>query len=426
MARGQSDVGRAGGPGSVDQSPARHGRGVFFGWKVVAAAFVLAVFAWGIGFYGPGVWLHALHAREGWPLSLIAAAITLHFLASGLMVCWLPALHRRLGLVATTRAGAVASAFGAASWALATEPWHLVPAALLTATGWSVHGGAAINAVVAPWFDRRRPAALSLAYNGASAGGVLFTPPWAALIAWLGFGAAGAAVAVATLLVVWPLAGIWLRPTPAGMGLHPDGADAPPPPRPPPPREARPLWRQGRFRSLSLSFALGLTAQIGLLTTLFSILAPALGTAGAGLALSLATACAVLGRTAVGTLLPGGADRRLAGVLNFLLQAVGSAVLALAAGEGAAPLLAGVVLFGLGIGNLLSLPPLIAQGEWPAEEVARVVAMVTAVNQAFYAFGPALFGAALDGFGAAAPPLLAALLQVAAACVLAAGRRRRS
>ncbi len=47
----------------------------FFGWQVVAAAFVLAVFAWGVGFYGPGVYLHALHAREGWSLSLISAAM---------------------------------------------------------------------------------------------------------------------------------------------------------------------------------------------------------------------------------------------------------------------------------------------------------------------------------------------------------------
>jgi hypothetical protein len=44
---------------------------MFFGWKVVAAAFVVAVFAWGIGFYGPPVFLHALHAGRGWPVSMI-------------------------------------------------------------------------------------------------------------------------------------------------------------------------------------------------------------------------------------------------------------------------------------------------------------------------------------------------------------------
>lgn len=396
---------------------------VFFGWQVVAAAFALAVLAWGVGFYGPGVYLHALHAREGWSLSLISAAITLHFLASAMLVGRLPALHRRFGLVAVTRAGAVASALGVVLWAGAASPWQLVPAALLTAIGWSTHSGAAINAIVSAWFDRRRPAALSLAYNGASAGGIVFTPLWAALIAWLGFGGAAIAVGLGLLLVLWPLAGRWFRPTPATMGLHPDGAAAPPAPRALV-RSEGPLWRQGRFRSLSIAFAIALTAQMGLLTTLFSILAPPLGPQGAGFALSAATACAILGRTAVGVLLPAGADRRLVGVGNFLMQAVGSALLALAAGEQVALLLAGTLLFGLGIGQLLSLPPLIAQAEWPAAEVAQVVALVTAVNQAFYAFGPGLFGAALDAWGPVAPPLLAGALQVLAAAILVAGARR--
>jgi len=397
------------------------GRERFFGWQVVAACFVLAVLAWGVGFYGPGVYLHALHAREGWSAGLVSGAITLHFLASAAIVTRLPALHRRFGAVAVTRAGALASALGVLGWSTAAAPWQLVPAALLTAIGWSAHSGAAINALLSPWFDRRRPAALSLAFNGASMGGVLFSPLWAGLIAWLGFAGAGLVVAVLLLAVVWPMAGRWFGATPAALGLHADGATTAPPPRPPaePPR---PLWRQPGFRSLSLGFALGLTAQIGLLATLFAILAPALGTTGAGLALSLATACAVAGRTAVGALMPAGMDRRLIGVLNFAVQIAGSIALALAAGRDPLLLIGGVVLFGLGIGQLLSLPPLIAQQEWPPEQVGRVVAMVTAVNQAFYAFGPALMGAALDAWGPAAPPLIALALQGVAAGVLA-GRR---
>jgi MFS family permease len=394
----------------------------FFGWQVVVAAFVLALFSWGINFYGPSVFLHALHAREGWSLSLISAAITLHFLASAALVAWLPALHRRFGLVPVTRAGMLACSVGVLGWGFAAAPWHLVPAALLTACGWAVTSGAAINALVAPWFDRRRPAALAMAYNGASAGGVVFLPAWALLIGGLGFAGATLAVAVVTLLVTWPMAGRWFRPTPGSMGLHPDGAGAPPPPRPAA-RPPLPLRRQRAFRSLSMAFALGLTAQMGLLTTLFSIMVPALGQEGAGLAMSLTTACAIIGRTVVGTLLPVGMDRRLVGVLNFLMQAVGTAILALAAGASASLLLLGAMLFGLGIGNLLSLPPLIAQSEWPAEQVAGVVAMVTAVNQAFYAFGPGVFGTLLEVFGPWAPPLAAGLLQLAAAAVLAAGRR---
>ena len=400
-------------------APARSGTG-FFGWQVVGAAFTLAVVSWGINFYGPSVYLHALHAREGWPLSLVSAAITLHFLASAAVVVRLPAVLARFGPVAVVRTGMLAAAAGLAVWGNASAPWHLVPAALLTATGWALTSGATINVLVSRWFDRRRPAALAMAYNGASAGGIVFTPLWAALIAACGFGPASLLVAAAAVLVAWPMAGRWFRPTPEAMGLHPDGAALPLPPRPAPPPTG-PLWRQPAFRSLSLAFAIGLTAQMGLLTVLFSLLAPSLGEAGAGWTVSAATACAVVGRTAVGALLPEGADRRTAGALNFLLQAAGSAALAAAGGEPAL-LVAGALLFGLGIGNLLSLPPLIAQRDWPPAEVARVVAMVTAVNQAFYAFGPGLFGAAMEAWGPWAPPAAAGVLQLAAAAVLV--RRR--
>jgi MFS family permease len=394
----------------------------FFGWQVVWAAFALAAFAWGIGFYGPGVWLQALTTGRGWSVGAVSAAITLHFLASALLVARLPAVLEQLGLVVAVRTGVALSAAGAAAWALAPTPAWLVPGAVLTGAGWAMTSGAAINAIISRWFDRRRPAALAMAYNGASLGGILFVPLWAALIAGVGFTAAALVIAVIGLVVLWPVAGRWFRPDPAVLGLHPDGADVPPAPRATNAR-AGPLWSQPAFRSLSLAFALGLVAQMGLLSQLFSLLAPALGTTGAGWALSLATLCAVLGRTAAGWLLPPDASRRGAAVLNFLVQAAGSVALLAAGGQSAPLLITACVLFGLGIGNLLSLPPLIAQAEWPAAQVGAVVALITAVNQAFYAFAPAIFGLLRELAGDWTVGAGALALQLTAAAMLRAPRR---
>ena len=397
----------------------------FFGWRVVAASFVLALLAWGIGFYGPGVFLHALHARQGWSPGLLGAAITLHFLASAALVARLPAVHQRFGVVAATRAGVVASALGVAAWGAATTPWALLPAALLTAIGWALTSAAAINVWVSPWFDRRRPMALALAYNGASAGGILFVPLWAILIGWAGFARAALLVGLGTAVLGWWLAGRYLGPLPGQMGQFPDGGSAPPPPRPVLPAATTSLWRQPRFRSLSAALALGLAAQIGLITVLYSLLVPALGEAGAGLVVSLATLGAVLGRTLVGWALPPGLDRRLAMAANLVVQVAGSLALVAANGQAAWLLVAGSLLFGLGIGNLLSLQPLIAQAEWPPAEVPQVMALLTAVNQAFYAFAPALVGALFQWGGAWPAPAAAAVLQGAAAAVLLAGAGRR-
>ncbi|MDB5378001.1 MAG: major facilitator superfamily 1 [Rubritepida sp.] len=402
----------------------------FFGWRVVWAAFAVAVLAWGVGFYGPSVFLHVLHEGRGWSVSTISAAITAHFLLSAGIVARLPALHRRFGLVAATRAGGLLAGLGVLAWALAPAPWLLFPAALLSGAGWALTSGAAINAMVAPWFDRKRPAALSMAFNGASVGGVLFAPLWALLIGALGFAGAALLTGATMAAAIWWIAGAFLRATPAGLGQRPDGGAfsavggaAVPIEVPPMPGAA---WRDRRFRTLAGAFALGLFAQIGLIAHLFSLLAPALGEFGAGAAVSLATACAVLGRSLLGWLLPAGADRRLAAALNFAVQIAGSAVLLVAGGTSVPLLLLGCVLFGLGIGNLVSLPPLIAQREFQPAEVGRVVALVTAVNQAVFAFAPALLGLLRDMSGwAGAPILLALLVQVAAAVVVLAGRDGR-
>jgi len=187
---------------------------VFFGWRVVGVVFVLAVFAWGISFYGPPIFLQVLHASHGWPVSVVSGAITAHFLLGAAVVANLARLHRRFGLVAVTRAGALLTALGLLGWAFATAPWQFYLAVPVS--------GAALNAMVSPWFARRRPAALGMAFNGASMGGVIFSPLWVTLIAGLGFHAAAGLVAVVIVGVAWLLSGRYLGCTPASMGLFPD------------------------------------------------------------------------------------------------------------------------------------------------------------------------------------------------------------
>ena len=121
----------------------RERRRDFFGWRVVGAAFLVAMFGWCVGFYGPSVFMNALHRSRGWPVSLISGAITCHFLLSAIIVARFPALHRRLGLMAVTRAGSIAAALGVLGWSAAIEPWQLYAAVLLSGAGW-----AAINAMV--------------------------------------------------------------------------------------------------------------------------------------------------------------------------------------------------------------------------------------------------------------------------------------
>ena len=358
------------------------------GWQVVGAAFVVAIFGWGFGFYGPPIFLHQVVVRTGWPLEWVAAAVTFHFIFGAFVVAWLPRLYRLIGLPLTTATGALCLALGTIGWSLADAPWQLLAACMLTGGGWVTMGAAALNAIVSPWFSKRRPAAFSMAYNGATLGGILMPPIWVALIAAVGFSGAALSVGAVMLVLVVGLSITLLKWAPEGgdeaftassTSAASDGSDRFNP------------WQDRRFLTLAAAMALGLFAQVGILAHIVSILVPRIGVEGAGWAMAMATAAALAGRMVLVWTLPPEADRRFVAAAGYAVQGLGVALLALG-GDGLAPTIAGVLLFGSGIGNATSLPPLIAQKEFPAHQVARVVPLIVALSQDCYALAPAVFG----------------------------------
>jgi hypothetical protein len=412
---------------------------MFHGWRVVAATFVLATFGWGLGFYGPPIYLHAVREARGWSLPLVSTAVTVHFLVGAAVIACLPGLYRRFGVATVTKTGVLALAGGVFGWAIAGEPWQLFAATILSGGGWVTMGAAAVNAIISPWFVRTRSAALASAYNGSSIGGVVFSPLWVVAIDGLGFLWATLLIGFVAIVTIWVLADRYFAKSPSQMGLAPDG-DAPGSvPVSITAAWARPLpghrlWRSFHFATLSAAMALALFAQIGLLAHLFSLLVPALGAQLAGIALGSATATAIAGRSLVGWLMPPGADRRLVAAANYAVQIAGTLTLLVADGESVPLLLLGVVLFGAGIGNTTSLPPLIAQVEFVRDDVARAVPLMIAIGQATYAFAPAFCGlvremhvpSGMEPTGAA-PPLfiVAASIQGLAIMAILVGRRTR-
>jgi MFS family permease len=405
----------------------------FYGWRVVGAAFVLAFFGWGLGFYGPPVYLQAVREARGFSLGTVSTAVTIHYLAGAIVVANVPALYRRFGLPAVTVVAAILLSAGVAGWAVAATPWQLFAATLVSGAGWAAMGGVAVNAVVSPWFVRTRPVALGTAYNGASFAGLIFSPLWVFAIASLGFPVAAAAIGIATVITVAFLAGRFFARTPLEMGLSPDG-DAPGAPAASvtspraKPLPGSSLWRDFVFITLAVGAALSLFAQIGMITHLYSLLVPALGNKWAGLVMGVGTGAGMAGRMVVGALMPAGASRRRVACISYAVQIAGCLVLIVAAGSNVPLLLIGVLLFGVGIGNVTSMPPLIAQVEFVKEDVPRVVALTVAIGQATYAFAPAAFGLIreLGGHSDGAAPYLfafAALTYALAISALLLGRR---
>ena len=435
--RGDGASGDGAGKGAREGTGERGGAPPrFFGPRVVWSAFLLAVFGWGFGFYGPPVYLQAVNARSGFSLSFVSAMVTLHFLFGALVIANLPRFYARFGLPVVTSVGAVTLALGVVGWSIVTAPWQLVFCAMLTGAGWVTMGAAALNAIVSPWFVAGRSSALSTAYNGASIGGVILSPLWAICIETFSFPVAALVLGSVMIVAVVTLSLTVFSKTPKSLGQQPDGLAGPAAPAMLAPLVAgalpgRLLWRDRQFFTLSAGMALGLFAQIGLIAHLFSVLTPSFGKEVAGFAMALATACAIAGRMLIGRTMPPSADRRLVTSLSYAVQLIGSLVLLVSGGESVPLLIVGIVLFGAGIGNATSLPPLIAQKEFASEDVQRVVSLIVAVSQASYAFAPAAFGLlrvlaprVTGGDGVSALFIAAAAIQALAIGVFLAGRGR--
>ena len=191
------------------------------------------------------------------------------------------------------------------------------------------------------------------------------------------------------------------------------------------PLPGRALWRDAGFVTLAVGSALSLFAQIGLITHLYSLLVPALGKQWAGIVMGIGTGAGMFGRMVVGWVMPANADRRLVACISYAVQIGGTLVLIAAGGTNIPLLFIGVMMFGVGIGNVTSMPPLIAQVEFVKEDVPRVVALVVAIGQATYSLAPAAFGFIRELSGASAVFATAALVYVLAAGALLAGRRAR-
>jgi MFS family permease len=241
--------------------------GLYHGWFVVAAAFLVALFGFGLGFYGPGIYLVALKARHDWSIGELSSIITTYYvLGASLLFAGVGSLFEAYGPRKVLIIGIGAMGMGLVLLTWVARLWQVYAAFALMSVGWATMSGAAINILVAPWFERRRGLAVSWALNGASAGGVIIAPALTFFTTRYGFGLAVGALVGSMLAILIPVVILALRPRRAGECDPPD-RDVAEPRIATSPAEAEPLHLtsvlcSGRFISISVPFALGLTAQV--------------------------------------------------------------------------------------------------------------------------------------------------------------------
>ncbi len=207
------------GAGEADAAPAR----LYYGWWIVAVAFVCHAVNTGLIFYAWSAFLTPLAAEFG-GRAPVAAGYTLLQIAAATYGFAVGRIVDRRGarLVQATGGAALAVGFVLVSRA------HSLPALYCclagpVALGSTCIGGLPNNAAVARWFVRRRGRALGASTAGISAGGIVFAPLAQHLIVTVGWRAAYAILGGVVAVLVVPSALVLMRRDPADLGLLPDG-----------------------------------------------------------------------------------------------------------------------------------------------------------------------------------------------------------
>ena len=199
-------------------------RRIFYGWWVVAAAFLNLFFAVGIIFYGFPVFYTSFVESLGFTRAQVTQGFLLGFLIIGLPFGLLVgAVIDRIGArwVIVTGAGFVGISL--LLMARMTKLWQYEALCVLEVLGYVFAGPIANQVLVSRWFRARRGRAMGVAYLGLGSGGVVAPLLANYLIRTYGWRHALEIIALALMAVLLPV-GIWItRSTPEESGLLPDG-----------------------------------------------------------------------------------------------------------------------------------------------------------------------------------------------------------
>lgn len=379
-----------------DRADVTKSQPLFYGWYVVAGAFIIMTVSSGLGFYNLGVYLNAFVTERGFPVSATSGATAAFFVASGVTGLLVGRLIEKYDPRWSIVAGAFLSAFALLGAAYIENLWQLYAFHIVFGMGYSACALLPCTTLVARWFEAKRSIALSYASTGLSLGGILLTPLSVRLIEHGGMAGAAPWLAIGFFVGVVPIALLLLRSDPYSLGLRPDGAppESDAPKANAPPELLGATYEQG-FRSrffilMTASFVLTMAAQVGAIAHQFRLVSERTSDLdAASLAVAFLATASIVGRLIGGQLL----TKMSARVFVLTLIAVQAVSMLLFAGaQSALGLYGATIIFGLTMGNLLMVQPLLIAEAFGLRSYGRLYASSQFATTLGVALGPALMG----------------------------------
>jgi predicted MFS family arabinose efflux permease len=384
----------------------------YMGWRIVAALFLVQISIFGFGLYGQGIYVAELRRLNDWPTGLIATGSTLCLVLGSLLSMFVSDLLRWIGPRSLVLAGVAALATGLVLLASADSLLHLYAGFVVLALAWVGLGTITAAAIVGAWFDRKRGLAISLTFTGATFSGILLMPGLVLLVEATGFRHALDIAAAVLAIVLVPVVAIMVRFPRAGERRIAEAVHAAPP------LSRADLLRDPGFWSLTAPFAFAILVQVAFIVHQISILTPVIGFQSAGGAVSLTTAMSLVGRITLG-LVADRVDPRRAAAVSIFSQAAALSVLGFSTST--TGLFLACAVFGFSMGNLITLPALIVQREFPSNAFSVVLGLSIGIAGVINACGPATMGLLRDLTGGYATPIfIGVAIQVASALAVLA------
>lgn len=193
---------------------------VYPGWWVAVGACLSLGIVSGLGFWAFGLFVEPLEAEFGWSKTMLAGAVSMSMLASGLASPLVGRLVDRFHPRRIILIGTVATVVGYLLMAGVQELWQflILTAILAFFRAWIFY--VPFTTVITRWFSRRRATAMGIATSGFGMGGLLFLPLTSELLALIGWRATFAATAVLVLLVIGAFAALVRDDPPARWSEH--------------------------------------------------------------------------------------------------------------------------------------------------------------------------------------------------------------
>lgn len=380
----------------------------FYGWWIVATAFVTLGIALGVPYYNLLFFYDYFQKAFHWHLD----QVTLGFPVAALLTIWagpliVPRFSPRKLIVAGTGLTAL-SFFGFGLMSGSLGIYFLLY--VLYTLGYIISGPIPHQILVSYWFQKARGRAMGIVYVGVGlfgSAGSLFVR---AFTEKYGFRAALMALG-GLMFLVWPLAVFLFKDKPQELGQYPDGAQYPPPDATLAPESFTRL-----FRSISFWLLLvGSICSIGSIGSINMHMKFVFRDEGFSDQKTLNTAwttasvlilwSSIIGRLSVGYLADVFSKKYVMTAL-YVILAVSIVLLLLVSPAHAASLYVFSLVFGFAMGADYILIPLMAAEQFGVNTLARAMGIILPLNTIGQTWCPYLVSALREHYGNYVAPMM--------------------